>query len=201
MATSGSTDFILTRGEIIEDALLEIGALALGDSATAEQTAYCARKLNLLLKALQTDQIFLHTKAERTFDTVVDQAAYTLPTDIRRFYTLRDSNDKDVAYTLDSVTKPGTVTLDETPTEIVTLTYTCERVIEDMDNTADNLDFPVEATDMLIKGLAVALAVSHGIGGEAYMILKSNYQEAKNAYLAGDIVNEGREIVIPNMVV
>ena len=42
MATSGSVDFTLTRDEIINDALVQIGAIEAGETPSAADTAFAA---------------------------------------------------------------------------------------------------------------------------------------------------------------
>lgn len=53
MATSGSTDFNLTRNEIIEEALKLLGVGARGETISAEDNADASRALNLMVKAWQ----------------------------------------------------------------------------------------------------------------------------------------------------
>lgn len=55
MATSGSTDFSVTRDDIISRALRLIGAIAQGESPTTEQLNEAAIALNGLVKAWQAD--------------------------------------------------------------------------------------------------------------------------------------------------
>jgi len=53
--TSGSTDFSVTRDDIIKRALRLIGVLAQGETPTTDQTTEAALALNGLVKAWQTD--------------------------------------------------------------------------------------------------------------------------------------------------
>lgn len=59
MATSGSYDFNLTRNEIIELALLKVGALAAGNTPTNEQYDYCSKFLNAMINNWRADNIFI----------------------------------------------------------------------------------------------------------------------------------------------
>jgi hypothetical protein len=54
MATSGSTDFNLTRNQIIIEALEYVGAIYEGETPTAEAVTSAARTLNIIVKAWQT---------------------------------------------------------------------------------------------------------------------------------------------------
>lgn len=55
MTTSSSTDFSVSRDDIIKRALRLIGALAQGETPTANQTSEAAAALNGLVKAWQAD--------------------------------------------------------------------------------------------------------------------------------------------------
>lgn len=55
MPTSGSTDFSVTRDDIIKRALRLIGVLAQGETPTTDQTTEAALALNGLVKAWQVD--------------------------------------------------------------------------------------------------------------------------------------------------
>lgn len=55
MATSGSYDWVATRGDIIKSALRKVGALGDWENPTAEQTAAGALALQPLIKAWQAD--------------------------------------------------------------------------------------------------------------------------------------------------
>lgn len=50
MATSGSTDFLVTETQIINDAYMEIGDLAVGETLGAEEYVRGRRKLNMMVK-------------------------------------------------------------------------------------------------------------------------------------------------------
>jgi len=55
MATSGSTDFSVSRDDIIKRALRIIGVLAQGETPTTNQTTEAAVALNGLVKAWEAD--------------------------------------------------------------------------------------------------------------------------------------------------
>jgi hypothetical protein len=50
MATSDSTNFLVTESNIINDAYTEIGELAIGETLGAEEYAFGRRKLNMMVK-------------------------------------------------------------------------------------------------------------------------------------------------------
>lgn len=55
MATSGSTDFSVTRDQLISGALRIAGAIAQGETPTATQVTEAAEALNMFVKELQAD--------------------------------------------------------------------------------------------------------------------------------------------------
>lgn len=59
MATSGSVDFNLTRNDIIIEAMELIGATDIGEAPTAEEITSCSRTLNILIKSLQTEGVYI----------------------------------------------------------------------------------------------------------------------------------------------
>lgn len=62
MSTSGSYDFSLTRNQIIVRALRKVKAVKPGQQPTPEQIHDGNENLNLVVKALQNDHIFLWTR-------------------------------------------------------------------------------------------------------------------------------------------
>ena len=62
MATSGSTDFNVTAGEIIKDALIDLGVIGASESVSGEDYVYCLRKLNQMIKTWQGQGIHLFKK-------------------------------------------------------------------------------------------------------------------------------------------
>ena len=51
MATSGSTDFSVTRDDLITDALVMVGELGDGEPVSADRLITCTRRFNLMVKA------------------------------------------------------------------------------------------------------------------------------------------------------
>lgn len=78
MATSNSTDFSVTRDEIIHRALRLIGAVAQGETPTTDQVTEAAQALNGLVKAWQADGMPLWALKERVVPLVAGQYVYTL---------------------------------------------------------------------------------------------------------------------------
>ena len=80
MATSNSTNFSVSRDDIIKRALRLIGVLAQGESPTTDQVTEAAFALNGLVKAWAADGMPLWAIKERTVALVAGQAVYTLDT-------------------------------------------------------------------------------------------------------------------------
>lgn len=78
MATSSSYDFTVTRDDIIKRALRLIGALAQGETPTANQTSEAAAALNGLVKAWQADGLPLWGLRQRSLSLVSGTSSYTI---------------------------------------------------------------------------------------------------------------------------
>lgn len=61
MATSNSVDFTVNRDTLIYDSFYDVGVLAVGQTAEADVFQHAVRKLNMMLKAWQTDGLQLWT--------------------------------------------------------------------------------------------------------------------------------------------
>lgn len=80
MATSRSVDFNQTRSEIIKDSLLLIGAIAAGETPSAEETDDAARALNRMVKAWQAKGVHLWSWREATLFLEKGTVRYLLST-------------------------------------------------------------------------------------------------------------------------
>lgn len=185
MATSGSTDYTLNTREIITTALELVGARALGDTPSAEETDLALTHLNLLLKTWSADpKLFLLT--ETSVVLVASTASYSLPAarrvrEVRRrasgIDTPLDMLSRDDYFAIPN--KAGTGTPNSAyfdpqratrtlyvwpaPTTAIaaayTLRYTYERVIEDADALANDPDVPQEWLEALAYSLAARIAI------------------------------------------
>jgi hypothetical protein len=79
MTTSGSTDFTQTRNDIIHGALRLIGAIAVGETPSADDIATSAEALNIMIKAWQIDGPYLWTQAEGTIFCAKGVPVYSIP--------------------------------------------------------------------------------------------------------------------------
>lgn len=78
MATSGSTDFSVTRDDIIKRALRLLGVVAQGETPTTDQTTEAALALNGLVKAWQADGMPLWAIKSSTITLTTDAATYEI---------------------------------------------------------------------------------------------------------------------------
>jgi len=78
MPTSGTTDFSVTRDDIIKRALRILGVVAQGETPTTDQVTEASYALNTLVKAWQADGMPLWAIKEQTIPLVAGQAVYTL---------------------------------------------------------------------------------------------------------------------------
>ena len=78
MATSGSTNFAVTRDDIINEALELLGVLSEGESANADQITSASRTLNMMTKAWQADGLNLFAVERMYLFTEKTQEEYSL---------------------------------------------------------------------------------------------------------------------------
>ena len=82
MTTSGSSNFDLTRNELLASALRKVGAIAQGESANAEQISEASEALNVLTKNLEGFRLWKREWWTKTFSaagevTGTDALIYT----------------------------------------------------------------------------------------------------------------------------
>lgn len=111
MARSGSTDFTLTRDDIIEAALIKCRAHRVGQSIPGSLTAQAAKELNRLVKSWMADGLHLWRQVEAVLFLTADQKKYSLSsTGDRASTTYVDTNlngalsASDTAVTTDTTT-------------------------------------------------------------------------------------------------
>jgi len=78
MATSGTTDFTITRDEIISAALRKIGVVPQGETASAVQITEGAFALNVMVKAWEGDGMPLWAIKTLTIPYTAGTASYTI---------------------------------------------------------------------------------------------------------------------------
>lgn len=113
MTTSGSTDFSVTRDDIIKRALRLLGVLAQGETPTTDQTTEAALALNGLVKAWQADGMPLWALKTQTFPTVDGQRSYEIglgkeynyPKPLRVIQAWNHNSDSDIDIPMRLLTK------------------------------------------------------------------------------------------------
>jgi hypothetical protein len=78
VTTSGSTDFTVTRDELIGDALSILGVLGVGETPSADDVNLASRRLNAMVKAWQAAGTHLWTKTEGSISLVANSQSYTM---------------------------------------------------------------------------------------------------------------------------
>lgn len=78
MATSNSTNFTVTRDDIIKGALRLCGALATGETPTTDQVSDASEALNMMVKAWQADGMALWAIKEYSLTPTLDTQTYDI---------------------------------------------------------------------------------------------------------------------------
>ena len=78
MPTSGSTDFSVTRDQLIAGALRLAGAVAQGETPTATQVSEAAEALNMMVKAWQVDGMPLWAMKQYSITLTASTATYEI---------------------------------------------------------------------------------------------------------------------------
>lgn len=111
MATSGSVDFIVTRDDIITEALEHLGVLGEGQTPSADQLTSCSRTLNMMVKAWQAEGMNLSTLQRTYLFLEKNKSEYTLSStgdNWTTFFvstqTAAAANSGDSTLTVDSIT-------------------------------------------------------------------------------------------------
>lgn len=78
MPTSGSIDFSINRGDIIQDALEMLGEIGGGETVSGDRTVACSRKLNLMVKAWMAQGAKLWAMRQATLFLADGTSSYSL---------------------------------------------------------------------------------------------------------------------------
>lgn len=114
MATSGSTDFSVSRDDIIKYALLTVQAIGQGDTPNSTQLTDCSAMLNMIVKAWQADGMPLWAIKQTSF-ALTANSSYTIgtgqtiatarPLRIYSAFTRDTSNDPDTDLPITVITR------------------------------------------------------------------------------------------------
>lgn len=210
MALSGTTTFTLTRDQVITDALIDIGGLAIGGTPTTAQLAHASSRLNTIIKAWQAEHIYIVDVQLGSLSTVASQSTLVVPSDMRRMLQAWLSiNGTDTIltklsqYEYDSIPQKsaegqptsyyimpdeaqGSVTMYfyPVPDDVYTIGIRYEGILADMTSGVDNFDLPQDALDFIVKTLAYELAVPYGLSSDRVQIAMMRAKQAKIAYLS-----------------
>ena len=192
MALSNSTDFTVTRDQLITGALRIVGAVAQGETPTATQVTEAAEALNMLAKAWQADGMPLWNIREYSLTLVAGQATYSVSPKLLKVIQAynHSTSGTDVPMriiTRDEYNRLGNKTSSGNPIQIFcnplqtttevkvfpvptsveaaanTIKLTYQKQFDDFDTSTDNPEFPNEWFDALKFGLAHRLAAEYGM--------------------------------------
>lgn len=222
MATSGVTNLTVTGNEIIKLALLDLGAIAIGEEPSTNEYTDARLRFNLLLKSLQTRLAFVNRVEEESFNTAdgtVNYACVSGTDDVEDVWIERDN----AIYPIDlypdearidtGVTgMPDGVFIDKSvtpfvlyfypvPDDIYEVHYRRATVLESLVSGTDEVSLPVKYIDMLVKGLALRLSSSYRTAPQERMVIAQEYEALLRDVVADNTYRSGQEIVAPAFVV
>jgi len=193
MALSNSTDFSITRDQLITGALRIVGAIAQGETPNATQLSEGSEALNMLVKAWQADGMPIWVTKEYVLDMTANTNTYTPTTkllkviqawnrnstskvDIPMRIITRDEynrlgNKSTTGNPIQVYHEPGlttsTVKLFPTPAAIDAsaskIYLVYQKEYDDFDVGTNNPEFPHEYFDALKFGLANRLSFEYGV--------------------------------------
>lgn len=191
MTTSADTTYDGSALQIISDALVNVGALGPGKTATGAKFDHGLRLLNDVVKALDADGSFLWRSVRRTFTTTASDADYTTAADVLNidkmlnykraasssrtpirvisredFTQIADRTTTGVpTFAFVEQTLPTTTTVTFWPIPDATgdsIEYTAMTRAQDYDTGAHTGDFPSRWVLCLKYGLSAELALAYG---------------------------------------
>lgn len=209
-----TTDFTVTRNQIIRRALRVATVVAEGEEPTGDQNVAGAEALNALMKSLQNEGILDWTLESATITMVIGQVKYALATDTFKILNASISV-SGVSYPVDIV---SAATFDSQPTaanaqptmayfnpkvETITttgptlsfypapsatsvVTYRKIRKLSDFDTALDTPDTPQSWFDALTYLLAANLIDEYGIPNKHDQVMQKAMMYKQNAMGAFD---------------
>jgi len=193
MTTSSSTDFTVTRNQLIEGALRICGVVAPGETPTTAMYTGASEALNMLVKAWQSDGMPLWAMSEYTITLTDAVNSYTIsPKLLKVTQALNRNTDTNIDIPMRIVTRDEynrlgnkttsgnpiivwcnpnlddtTVKVFPTPTAVEaadnTIILTYQKEFSDFDASTDTPEFPKEYFDALKFALASRLSYEYGM--------------------------------------
>jgi len=193
MTTSATTIFELSRDSIIAAALRKVGALAAGQTPSAEDLTNGMQALNALVSEFQTFGMPLWKRTQYTLTAVIGTNSYTigesqtvntpfpikmesvvirtsgaaqevLPISRTEFNLLNTtSTGKPVQYTYQPFINNGIIKFWPIPDVAYSIELTYRKPVEGFTAATETPDFPQEWQNALIYGLAELLAPEYGV--------------------------------------
>lgn len=201
MAASDYT-FYLTRNEIIEEAFKKIGVLTDGDPLSGDMTETARRRLNLIVKDWQSDDVFLWQENTDVIQLSTGKERYDYPNNppvhcIDKVFLRRRNGDNTYSdtelnfipyrefqsiYNKSNQGRPTDYTVDVKTQELIPWPVPSERdsllvlyiaALKDMEVASGKPgDFPVKWHRALMYALAVDLADDYPVSATKYKQLK-----------------------------
>lgn len=203
-----------TLSNIIEQALLELQAIGLGETIDTDTNDMCVYRFNSMVLSLDTPLVAKDAQTLTILDGVTE---YTTPDHTSKVLDFDDANinviltedyykllaqpnDGKTYATVDYSDSPPKIKFINPPDvdEVVTFRRSRTPVVL---TSVDKPKYPIEATEMLILGLASKLAAGYGVDQGRRLELKNDFETAKRNFDMKQRQREGDEIVTPTFVV
>lgn len=176
MATSGSTDYTVTRDQIIKRCLRILGVVEQGQDPTAAQTSEAARALNDLVKSWQKDETNLWAMDWRTYVPPVSDTI--LGTDGTNYRCIRSHT---------SATSNRPVTGNDWSTFWYDDASAANTTWADA--TAFNSAGDMDVSDDVL-GIHVCYQRDNGVDNECTLIGRDSYMEISTKYLESELIDK-----------
>lgn len=187
MTTSGTTTWSMTARDLVKQAMIEIGALSVGEEPEADEMADSIVRLNAMLKSWSTEGGFGFLEATGTVTIPANTSSGVLAAGIRNIGSARvvvsatnhramQAFNRSQYQSLPNKAATGSPTIyyladngDTTtmhvwpvPTAITTISIDYGRVIETVTDASETLDLPQEWQEAVYLGLASRIAGMFG---------------------------------------
>lgn len=206
----------MTVEDITKLAMQEMGVIAAGVTPTSAEYALGLKRLNIMIPALQNDNVFLALQDVQSITTVVGEKEYVSKVGTFKIRGFADDevnilSRKDYDQYENGVTgrtdvfieynyDPPIIQFVEEPTEINEFLYRRDKLMTDLVSGQEPV-FRKNALEMIILGLAYRLCPAYVVPSQKRAEIKADFFEAESKYKVSQSRRIGDEIVAPTGIV